>query len=222
MAVQQFLMMGRAGLDTRNIISGSMWVWGRNNYGQNATGNTTTTSVPLQVGSLTTWQNTMSPACYEGSRNVVKSDGTMWAWGRNNSGANGLGDTTSRSSPVQVGSDTDWKEAGVYGGNSAAIKTDGTLWTWGENYIGQLGNGNTTSRSSPAQVGSATDWEHLLMDGSNSDWALVMKSNGAIYYAGTGSHAGLADVNTFTQLGSETGFTDAALSGKSMIMWKEA
>ena len=32
----------------------------------------------------------------------------LWAWGRGNDGALGLGDVTDRSSPVQVGSLTNW------------------------------------------------------------------------------------------------------------------
>jgi alpha-tubulin suppressor-like RCC1 family protein len=39
-----------------------------------------------------------------------------------------------RSSPVQVGSLTDWKEISATGGyHSLALKTNGTLWSWGFN-----------------------------------------------------------------------------------------
>jgi len=221
MAVQQFLMMGRAGLDNRNIITGSMWVWGSNARGQNGTGNTTNVSVPIQLGSLTNWQNTMSPGTYEFNRVIVKSDGTLWSWGLNNSGTLGHGDTTERNSPVQVGSLTDWKEAGNFASSSAGVKTDGTLWAWGSNYIGQLGQGNTTDRSSPVQVGSATDWEHILIH--RADTLIAMKTNGAIYYSGQGSYAGASNVSSITQLGSESGFVDAVAVGTtSMVLWKEA
>ena len=221
MAVQQFLMMGRAGLSNRNIITGSRWVWGYNAHGQAGVGNTTHVSVPTQLGSLTTWQNTEAPANGYINRNVVKSDGTMWAWGLNNSGTLGLGDTTARSSPVQVGSLTDWKEAGCFGSMSAAVKTDGTLWTWGYNGSGALGLGDTTDRNSPVQVGSATDWEHLITN-EGADWELVMKTNGALYYSGDVSSIGLTNVSTFTQVGSATGFTDAVAMKLGVTMWKEA
>ena len=39
---------------------------------------------------------------------AIKTDGTLWSWGWNSSGQLGLGDTTNRSSPVQVGSSTTW------------------------------------------------------------------------------------------------------------------
>jgi len=82
----------------------------------------------------------------------------LWSWGDNSAGELGQGNTTSLSSPKQVGSLTNWStpSAGEY--TSAAIKTDGTLWSWGQNAQGQLGLGNTTSYSSPKQVGSLTTW----------------------------------------------------------------
>ena len=153
------------------------------------------------------------------NRIAVKSDGTLWSWGLNNSGVGGHGDTTSRSSPVQVGSLTDWKEAGCNGSVTAAIKTDGTLWTWGDNGTGGLGHGGTTSVSSPVQVGSATDWQHVII--AEGDWAFVMKTNGALYYSGT--VVGHSNVSTFTQVGSETGFVDAiSTKSQGIVAWKEA
>lgn len=41
---------------------------------------------------------------------AIKSDGTLWAWGYNADGQLGLGDTTQRTSPVQVGTDTTWTD----------------------------------------------------------------------------------------------------------------
>ena len=64
----------------------------------------------------------------------------LYAFGRNNNGQLGLGDTAGRSSPVQVGSLGDWKV--VSGGNnwSVAVKTNGTLWAWGYGSTGSLGS----------------------------------------------------------------------------------
>jgi alpha-tubulin suppressor-like RCC1 family protein len=99
-------------------------------------------------------------ACGKDHSLAVKTDGTLWALGRNSEGQLGLGDTTEYSSPVKIGALTDWKY--VYGGSfgywSAAIKTDGTLWTWGTNNKGQLGLGDATGYSSPVQVGALTNW----------------------------------------------------------------
>jgi len=70
----------------------------------------------------------------------------------------GLGDTTNRSSPVQVGGLTTWLTVSAGNYYSLATKTDGTLWSWGRNTNGRLGLGDITNRSSPVQVGALTTW----------------------------------------------------------------
>ena len=82
----------------------------------------------------------------------------LWAWGGNSYGRLGLGNTTSVSSPVQIGALTTWSVLAAGGSFSAAIKTDGTMWSWGANGQGSLGVGDTTGRSSPVQIGDLTTW----------------------------------------------------------------
>jgi len=217
MAVLQYLMMGRAAAG-RTIVTGQRWVALENNHGEAGIGSTSNATLQ-QMGSETYWQNTESPGQHGDNRSVVTSEGKLYVWGRNNSGCLGLGDTTQRNSPVQVGTDTDWLEAGITAGACAAIKTNGTLWTWGENYVGALGNGNTTSRSSPAQVGSDTDWAHVLPTAANHDGLFVMKTDGELYYSGLGVH-GLSNVSSFTQIGSADGFVDAVMIGTGIVAWK--
>lgn len=137
---------------------GTLWSWGLNNGGQLAQGNRVNYSSPRQVGSLTNW--TKNTGSYPQFGMGIKTDGTLWTWGRNTYGQLGLGNITSYSSPKQVGSLTNWLSiASGYGSNGAfVIKTDGTLWSWGQNNQGQLGLGNTTNYSSPTQVGSLTSW----------------------------------------------------------------
>ena len=62
--------------------------------------------------------------------------GELWGWGSGGDGRLGLGNTTSYSSPKQVGSLNNW--AVVDGGTqeTASIKVDGTLWAWGYNGYG--------------------------------------------------------------------------------------
>jgi alpha-tubulin suppressor-like RCC1 family protein len=93
---------------------------------------------------------------------AVKTDGTLWSWGVNNSGQLGDGSTTSRSSPGTVaGGGTTWKQVACGYRHALAIKTDGTLWSWGLNDNGQLGTGDTTNRSSPGSVVSNSTWKQV-------------------------------------------------------------
>jgi len=139
---------------------GSLWTCGLNEGGALGLGDTTSRSSPVQVGSLKNWQK-VSFGLFRGVA-AVKNDNTLWVWGRNDLGALGLGDTTHRSSPVQVGSLTNWKDVSVGYQVTAATKYDGTLWVWGTNTNGELGLGNTTHRSSPVQVGSRQDWRYAV------------------------------------------------------------
>ena len=128
--------------------------------GQLGNGTTVDYSAAIQVGTLTNWSQV---SCFSRTPAAIKTDGTLWTWGYNGFGGIGNGSVNfTYSSPVQVGSLTNWKQVSCGGFlSAAAIKTDGTLWTWGYNNNGQLANGTTINYSSPIQVGSLTTWQQV-------------------------------------------------------------
>tara|TARA_B100000287_G_scaffold119765_1_gene111715 strand:+ start:1648 stop:2838 length:1191 start_codon:yes stop_codon:yes gene_type:complete len=94
---------------------GTLWMWGNNGpTGQLGLGNKTNRSSPQQVLG-TTWARLYgrygnSPG--DGAYLAVKTDGTMWSWGYNGDGVLGgglAGDSDHRSSPIQIGTSTNWK-----------------------------------------------------------------------------------------------------------------
>ena len=107
--------------------------------------------------------------------------GNMYAWGYNFSGL-GLGDAINRSSPVQVGSLTNWRSVTASAVNpfSIATKTDGTLWSWGTNSNGELGLGTTATQSSPVQVGLLTNWKRVFIGAIGSSIS-VIKTDGTLW-----------------------------------------
>jgi hypothetical protein len=124
---------------------GTLWYWGGGtgpqfgSFGNLQGGNASAynTSSPRQLGTNTNWS--LVSTSYH-SVLATKTDGTLWAWGRNNGASNdgqlGINSTIHRSSPTQVGSNTNWSKVMCGGMSSFAIKTDGTLWAWGGNGIG--------------------------------------------------------------------------------------
>ena len=54
---------------------------------------------------------------------ATKTDGTMWSWGRNELGNLGQNTNVHRSSPVQIGSGTDWGVIGSAGNGGLALRT---------------------------------------------------------------------------------------------------
>ena len=84
---------------------------------------------------------------------------SLWAWGYDNYGAGGYNLHPETSSPVQVGTDTDWSH--VYDGVQGNLtnfygKSDGTLWSSGYNSRGQMAQNDRTGRSSPTQIPGTT------------------------------------------------------------------
>ena len=150
---------------------GTLWCWGRDPFGK--LGNPSLGpypydqelakrySSPIQVGTDTTWGKEMNHITM-GSRfsMAIKTDGTLWAWGRNEDGLLGMneGYPGNRSSPVQVGTNTNWAQILAQGYGSYRVfgmKTNNTLWAWGQDGYGALGlnaEGTPAKRSSPVQI----------------------------------------------------------------------
>jgi len=106
--------------------------------------------------------------------------GALWVWGDNENGALGIGTVAPKSSPVQVGSDTDWEYVSGHNLFAMAIK-GGALYAWGWNNVGQLGLGDVNNRSAPTQIGSATNWIKCFTGGSNGG---AINSDGELYVWG--------------------------------------
>ena len=78
---------------------------------------------------------------------AIRSDGQLWAWGRNVEGQLGDGTTTRRPSPVRVGASINFSDVKMLTGgrdHAVAVKNDGSVWAWGWNDYGQIGDGTTT------------------------------------------------------------------------------
>jgi alpha-tubulin suppressor-like RCC1 family protein len=156
---------------------GTLWAWGDGRQGQ--LGNNRVVDqyiVPTQIGSGTDWAEVF--AFSESGCLAVKSNGTLWAWGGNGSGELGRGNTTSISSPAQVGALTDWKYVAGGAVHALAVKANGSLWSWGNGSLGRLGHNNVTSLSSPVQVGALTDWAQASGGGA---FSVAVKTNGTIW-----------------------------------------
>lgn len=138
---------------------GTLWAWGRNNWGEVGDGTTGLRSAPVQIGSDSDWKMVSAGDAHS---LAIKTSGTLWAWGFNGLGQLGDGTTVDKLEPIQIGSDSDWKF--ITGGElcSLAIKDNGTLWAWGDNVFGQLGDGTTNDKLEPTQIGNDSDWKFVV------------------------------------------------------------
>ena len=186
----------------------TLWCWGNHDtstvnsggwLGLGVGGVSPDISSPVQIGVLTNWKQVSAGGEHTAA---VKTDGTMWTWGGwfgvGWAGGNqlGLGSMTTsdiRSSPVQVGVLTTWKQVSGGGFHTAAIKADSTLWTFGRNTYGQLGQGNITHGSAPIQIGVLTNWKQVQC---GSYATLATKTDNTLWIWGYNStgQLGLGDV----------------------------
>lgn len=190
-------------------LQSNLYGIGENNRGQLGLNDGTPRSSALfLLGSGVGWVSISSDSL---GTHAIKSDGTLWGWGSNEYGQ--VGNNTSnflagRSSPTQIGSDTNWLmvERNLY--STIAIKTDGTIWSWGHNYLAQLGYGPpsfsfgslSNNISSPTQIGTDNKWVSVKGNGGGHG-VNALKSDGTLWKWGLDIN-GITVFSSPTQIGS--------------------
>ncbi len=176
---------------------GTVWGWGNDLDGQLAThcfgcGSTS----PIPISGLA---NIVSVACGYHHSLALKNDGTVWAWGLNNSGSLGNGSISRSDSVIQP---HDVGNTGFLGGIKAigcgdrfslAVKNDGSLLAWGDNSFGALGNASAGDSWFPVQVlniNSVTSVE------GGTYQSLATKSDGTVWAWGDNVYGELGDGTT--------------------------
>ena len=167
---------------------GTLWGIGDNSTGELGIGSTGgpyygTYQSPVQTGTAANWK---SASAGDSFTVAVRTDGTLWSWGVNYQDI--LGDGTASgpdvTSPVQVGTATNWQSVAAGVSDSLATKTDGTLWAWGDNQVGEIGDGTLTPRPSPEQIGTDTNWQLVAIGSATS---VATKSDGTLWTWGQAS-----------------------------------
>ena len=146
--------------------NGYLFCWGSNRYGMLGTGDNVWISSPVQIGT-DKWL-TLADSSTSYSSGAIREDGVLFTWGYNGGsrttdpgGQLGTGDSISRSSPVQIGTEQ-WKAVSFSGFSMYGLKKDGTLFR-----SGQPISGYTTARvSSPVQLGTKK-WKTMAGDMSS-------------------------------------------------------
>ena len=169
---------------------GTLWLWGYNNNGQLGDNTIVNKSSPVQtIAGGTNWKLV---GCGRYHTAAIKTDGTLWTWGFNNSGQLGDNTAVNKSSPVQtIAAGTNWKQVVCGQYQTATIKTDGTLWLWGQNYYGQLGDNTVAGKSSPVQtIAGGTNWKLV---GSGDYHTAAIKTDGTLWTWGYNPYGQLGD-----------------------------
>ena len=154
--------------------AGVMWAWGWNDHGRLGLGhaNGPNLSTPQRVFPDSSTFDAPAIGSWTEHSIVLKRDGTVWSWGRNDRGQIGLG----YGQDVMIGTITTRKQMTFRTSNIAkkmraystngkfgiAIDTDGRIWTWGDNSDWQLARNLSSQQvqdnnhdKTPTMVGGA-------------------------------------------------------------------
>ena len=173
---------------------GSLWAAGTATNGVQGTNDGVDHKVLTRIGTDNDWADMACSRFWGYSAFAIKTNGTLWSWGENSAGQLGIGNTQAQTLPVQVGTDTDWKQVAAGVSSVLALKTDGSLWGWGFNMNGEL-FGYEGRQSSPVRLGSETDWEKVLVIEFR---AYAVKKDGTLWAWGDNSR-NLLGFNTPTE-----------------------
>ena len=191
---------------------GELYAWGSNKNGQLGIGTTTDNELaPQRVGNDNDWKAVSGGDDYS---LALKSDGMLYAWGKNSRGQLGIGSTDKETTPQQVGNAGDWKDISAGNSHSLALKSDGTLYAWGANHDGQLGNSEnganfndkSKDKTAPIQVGTDRDWQTVS---AGHSYSRAVKTDNTLYTWGNNvfGQLGMGDRtnrNSPTKVGSDT------------------
>jgi alpha-tubulin suppressor-like RCC1 family protein len=168
--------------------NGTLWCWGRNSGGQLGDGTTTTRCIPVQAGTGTLGTAVAQFAVGGTHSCAIKTDGTLWCWGYNDSGQLGDGTTVNKTAPVQVTAlGNTVAEVALGYSHTCARKTDGTIWCWGYNSLGELGDGTSTNRTTPVQAASELVGNSAAQIVAGNNHNCVRKTDGTFWCWGANS-----------------------------------
>ena len=199
---------------------GSLWSWGCDFLGWPVLGlgSRVHESTRLRrIGNETNW---ISIAAGDAHNLAVKSDGTIWTWGKSVQAR--FARMQPIPAPIPAAPGKDWKQAATGGSHySVALKRDGTLWGWGNNWAGSVGILSTNGSSVPVQIGSATNWIKVW---AGSLETVGMQSDGTLWYWGENPNPAFdqeeGQIFTPTRISQDTNWVDVGFGVNTVLAIK--
>jgi len=167
---------------------GRVWAWGDNSHGQLGVGSTSAyASSPVAVSGLPVISDI---AAGDGYSMALASDGSLWAWGRNDHGQLGDGTNTDRSQPTQVQGLDGVLALSAGPAWAAAVTADHTLWSWGQGSTNPLDASKGTDWLSPV-LNQILDQMRATDVAAGDAHVLVRTTDGKVFSWGQNDHGQL-------------------------------
>ena len=123
---------------------------------------------------------------------ALHADGTVSAWGQNESGQLGDGTTSPRPQAIPVTGLRNIIAVAAGSRHSLALDANGNVWAWGNNTSGQLGDGSRAPRLLPAPILGLMSRTAIVAIAA-SDHSLAVGADGALWVWGNNSNGQLGD-----------------------------
>lgn len=175
----QTVSSGRGSVSCGVTTIGEGYCWGTNDDGQLGTGDSTSSTVPVQVTGVYSWAEISASMVHECGRDVL---GGAYCWGANPYGAFGNGTTTSDPRPTLFGAGT---YLSISAGSlfSCGVDSDGGLWCSGQNLAYQLGVDGPYQLESPINPAPSLQFSVVR---AGLTHACALSSTGQVWCWGTG------------------------------------
>lgn len=124
---------------------------------------------------------------------ALLEDGVLWAWGNNEYGQLGTGDTQPRSQPILVQGLSGLTLADIAAGgwHSTALTDDGEVYGWGRGEHGRLGFGDDKSSKMVPQRVQLLVGEDIIQVSCGGTHSVALTRDGRMFSFGRGDHGRL-------------------------------
>ncbi|MCL2387464.1 MAG: hypothetical protein FWC89_07955 [Defluviitaleaceae bacterium] len=113
----------------------TLWAWGAN-FGSLGDGTEEDRHSPVKIMDNVLYVVSTDDSDDFPASMAIRTDGSLWAWGRNGAGEVGDGTRVDRLRPVRIMDNVVYASVGSFA--NAAVQSDGSLWVWGGMYCMHL------------------------------------------------------------------------------------
>jgi alpha-tubulin suppressor-like RCC1 family protein len=187
--------------------NGTLWSWGDGLNGALGNGSFASVSlVPTQVGVANDWMLVSAGTNFS---LAIKTNNTLWSWGKNNVGQLGDGGFTDTNVPNQISlpppSNSQWIKIEAGHEHSLALATPASggfneLYSWGNNTSGQLGNGNNVLSNFPLLIAPSPTFQVSFVEiSAGFDHSLAISNTTGLFSWGSNNKGQLGNGSLISQ-----------------------
>lgn len=169
---------------------GSIASFGYNNEGERGDGTVAAASDTAGIVTLPAGRKARQVDAGSTHGIALLDNGDVYAWGLNDGGQLGQGNTVTQSTPVKVALPKPAVSVAAGRSFSVVVLNDGSVYTFGANDIGQLGNNGRDVSATPVLV---TGVNNVVAVAAGNSHVLALRGDGSVWAWGANASGQLGD-----------------------------